>query len=337
MVLTKNDTLVLKGVAILLLLWHHMFFVSKDLLFDWHDIGIKSAILSRVCVAIFVFLSGYGLMVSSKINESLIAFYRKRLFKLLLNYWYIWLLFVPIGVFVFHRTFDAVYGQNEPLYPILDFVGLLNCLGKQSYNMSWWFYSCIILLYVLFPIFNYIIKTKRGGQYLVLLGILLCIIPSGYLFIFEPIKNYLLVFIAGMIFYKKGVLFSSRISNILFFCVLLSCGLRLKFPQLEGITDTTICIFIVNYYQQKHYNANNLSLLKFLGFHSFNIYLFHSFINMYYFTDIVYWCNNTLVVFPFFVISCMIISLIIEKSKDIIGFYKIQNILMKAKRNKTDI
>lgn len=89
MVLTKNDTLVLKGVAILLLLWHHMFFVSKDLLFDWHDIGIKSAILSRVCVAIFVFLSGYGLMVSSKINESLIAFYRKRLFKLLLNYWYI--------------------------------------------------------------------------------------------------------------------------------------------------------------------------------------------------------------------------------------------------------
>lgn len=276
-------------------------------------------------------------MVSSKINESLIAFYRKRLFKLLLNYWYIWLLFVPIGVFVFHRTFDAVYGQNEPLYPILDFVGLLNCLGKQSYNMSWWFYSCIILLYVLFPIFNYIIKTKRGGQYLVLLGILLCIIPSGYLFIFEPIKNYLLVFIAGMIFYKKGVLFSSRISNILFFCVLLSCGLRLKFPQLEGITDTTICIFIVNYYQQKHYNANNLSLLKFLGFHSFNIYLFHSFINMYYFTDIVYWCNNPLVVFPFFVISCMIISLIIEKSKDIIGFYKIQNILMKAKRNKTDI
>lgn len=203
--------------------------------------------------------------------------------------------------------------------------------------MSWWFYSCIILLYVLFPIFNYIIKTKRGGQYLVLLGILLCIIPSGYLFIFEPIKNYLLVFIAGMIFYKKGVLFSSRISNILFFCVLLSCGLRLKFPQLEGITDTTICIFIVNYYQQKHYNANNLSLLKFLGFHSFNIYLFHSFINMYYFTDIVYWCNNPLVVFPFFVISCMIISLIIEKSKDIIGFYKIQNILMKAKRNKTDI
>ena len=38
-----------------------------------------------------------------------------------------------------------------------------------------------------------------------------------------------------------------------------------------------------------------------------------------------------------FVILCMIISLIIEKSKDIIGFYKIQNILMKAKRNKTDI
>jgi len=44
MVLTKNDTLALKGIAILLLLWHHMFFVSKDVLFDWHDIGIKSAI-----------------------------------------------------------------------------------------------------------------------------------------------------------------------------------------------------------------------------------------------------------------------------------------------------
>ncbi len=55
MVLTKNDTLALKGIAILLLLWHHMFFVSKDLLFDWHDIGIKSAILIAI-YTIFLFV-----------------------------------------------------------------------------------------------------------------------------------------------------------------------------------------------------------------------------------------------------------------------------------------
>ena len=129
------------------------------------------------------------------------------------------------------------------------------------------------------------------------------------------------------------MLFSSPEFQIYCFCIaIISCGLRLKLPQLEGITDTIICIFIVDCYK-RHCNANNLSLLKLLGFHSFNIYLYHSFINMYYFTDIVYWCNNPLVVFPFFVILCMIISLIIEKSKDIksdiIGFYKIQNILMK--------
>lgn len=33
MVLTKNDTLVLKGVAILLLLWHHMFFCVEGFTF----------------------------------------------------------------------------------------------------------------------------------------------------------------------------------------------------------------------------------------------------------------------------------------------------------------
>lgn len=61
MVLTKNDTLALKGIAILLLLWHHMFFVSKDLLFDWHWYKISNfieGVCSHFCFPIRIWTDG---------------------------------------------------------------------------------------------------------------------------------------------------------------------------------------------------------------------------------------------------------------------------------------
>lgn len=157
--LTLKDTNVLKGVALLLLLLHHCFYTGAgfdDVVLHGHPLVKNIGVLGKLCVAIFVFLSGYGLMATSQRQGrlgSLWMFYRRRFAKLMVNYWLIWLLFVPVGIFVFNRTFPIVYGDGYMYKALWDFLGLhLAMTGSYwGYNPTWWFYSCIIMLYLLFP------------------------------------------------------------------------------------------------------------------------------------------------------------------------------------------
>ena len=66
--LTLNDTMLLKGIALLLLLAHHLFYQGigyNDVhLYGSHYLVKEIGIISKLCVDIFVFLSGYGLTVN---------------------------------------------------------------------------------------------------------------------------------------------------------------------------------------------------------------------------------------------------------------------------------
>ena len=89
-----------KGVALLLLLWHHLFYQNPE----FGPLVHGTAVLAKVCVAIFVILSGYGLAESVRANPpGLLAFYKKRLSRLYLNFWFIAAIFIPIGVFFMGR------------------------------------------------------------------------------------------------------------------------------------------------------------------------------------------------------------------------------------------
>ncbi len=55
--LSKSDTAGIKGIAILFMLWHHLFLHSVE----YGALTQSLAIVSKVCVALFLFVSGYGL------------------------------------------------------------------------------------------------------------------------------------------------------------------------------------------------------------------------------------------------------------------------------------
>lgn len=67
--LSLHDTSVLKGIAICAMLWHHLFFKHPEYGYVVYHI----AQLGKVCVAIFLFLSGYGLTVQFKNNVDIDA------------------------------------------------------------------------------------------------------------------------------------------------------------------------------------------------------------------------------------------------------------------------
>ena len=94
MQLSLKDTNILKGLAIMLMLVHHLFWKQNGLYDDVHlirDLYLVNQIgvFSKVCVAIFVFLSGYGLTIQAEKKSGigkLSDFYWHRFKKLYLNY-----------------------------------------------------------------------------------------------------------------------------------------------------------------------------------------------------------------------------------------------------------
>ncbi|MBC2723317.1 MAG: acyltransferase [Desulfosporosinus sp.] len=158
---TKEDTVATKGFAIFLLLFHHLFYENPEFSVNVMGVNIfnKLALASKVTVAIFIILSGYGLAESVKNKKlEILNFYIKRFSKLFVTYWVIFLIFVPIGVFIFGRSIQSVYGNHAIVKLIIEFFGLQEYVFGHGYNPTWWFMSAIIALYAVFPFLYYLIK-----------------------------------------------------------------------------------------------------------------------------------------------------------------------------------
>ena len=85
--ISKDETLLIKGIAILFMIAHHVFI--KEFYIDQPEF-LQSFLATRImigmksCVGLFTFLVGYGYYFSS--NNS---FAGKRIFRLLKQYWLI--------------------------------------------------------------------------------------------------------------------------------------------------------------------------------------------------------------------------------------------------------
>lgn len=95
----RQHTAFLKGIAILLMIWHHAlipeFYVSPEaILRNWGVIHLSMG--GKFCVGIFTFIMGYGYACSSNhtFDNSI-----KHIWRLLRQFWLLSLfIFIPLGV-----------------------------------------------------------------------------------------------------------------------------------------------------------------------------------------------------------------------------------------------
>lgn len=332
--LSVNDTNVLKGVALLLLLVHHLFYVQDGyyddiLIARGHYFVQEIGIASKLCVAVFVFLSGYGLAAKADKTggiRSLKEFYLQRYAKLLMNYWFIWFVFVPIGVFVFGRDLNEVYGDHTTVKFILDLFGLLNCFGMYGYNPTWWFYSCIILLYAIFP---FIYRMRQNMLLVILCGMAISFLPISL--IIGPIKFYILAFVIG-VYSPNGLIISClppphtrgyhaiALWGILTFLLISERPFN-SYPLLVDVA--IVCSLFVTYLLLPIPSCIE-KVLSFIGRHSMNIFLFHTFIYYYWFKDFIYHTRNPFLIFMTLLLVCLVISMGIEYLKKKLYFAQYQ-------------
>lgn len=144
--ITKRDSKMLKGVAILAMLMLHLFCRRDNLPYTpllW--IGDTPLIyyfglFGDICVAIYCFVSGYAHYMQSSKTE--LRHRWKRLLRFLIPFWVIAAVFSVIGIFT-----------GNPAIPASVKEFLLNCLTiKNSYNGAWWYANTYILLVALQPL-----------------------------------------------------------------------------------------------------------------------------------------------------------------------------------------
>ncbi len=140
----------------------------------------------KICVALYAFISGYGLFFGGKKikaeageGPTLPALYRStfsRAVSFLKKYWLVFLLFIPIGYCL---------GKLSPVSPK---VFLLSFLGIQTaFNGEWWYVPQYLYLLLLFPYvdraFDFLSEKKKRNLGNFCLLALMTVFYAGLLFL----------------------------------------------------------------------------------------------------------------------------------------------------------
>ena len=164
--LTPDDTKIMKGIAIICMLMHHLWFFPVRIPGGgfpsiFYTFGLPSTIyfgiFGKICVPMFFFFGGYGVYKSSFGKPYDIVGRLKRLY---FTYWSVFLIFIPIG-FIFFSS-QTPYCADPFIYTRFDVLSpremASNFLGFTStYNREWWFLISYVFALVTFPFIRAII------------------------------------------------------------------------------------------------------------------------------------------------------------------------------------
>lgn len=169
---TREDTKMMKGFAIILMLMHHLWAFPDRLITDLpltfltaYGIEIKKYIgwYGKICVSLFMFLSGYG---SYLLYEQKRLNYLEKLKHLYISYWKVFAIFIPVGFLLFHEQTDycsdIMVCHVFSHYNLQEFLANLAGTGT-SYNREWWLFFSYVIILITFPIIAKIIQKNTFG------------------------------------------------------------------------------------------------------------------------------------------------------------------------------
>lgn len=292
-----------KGFAILLLLIYHLFsneYVVAALGVDYRPVPLSGfltfSLFGNICVSVFVFMTSFGIAAGLFSQEELsaekaYAQATRRFFTLMRNFL---LLYVSVNLLWWNRLDRvATYGIGKQglLHMLLDATGLHNLAGTGTINVTWWYMKLAYMLIFLVPLI--VLITKKVGYTSLILSLMFpLLVPMD-----EDIKYYLFTSVLGVCTaYGK---WPDKLMEL--------CGSARKHPKYFallqwalGIAGFIACVVLrQNKFIQENYlhvvdGAVSLFLLffagillgsvpvlkqilQFIGRHSLNIYLVHTF------------------------------------------------------------
>ena len=356
---TKEHTMQMKGIAIIILLFHHCFLnaqrwatVPYEKLattkgwgyypisfapFSSHTIQYLAS-FSKICVAMFVFMTGYGMWVSyesQKKKTTMSNYIKKRMVTLMTGFLIIFvvteILAIPTGRFI------EVYGHDfrSVVYMIIDALGLAKLLGTPLFCLTWWYMSLAIVLIMIFP---FVHSMMEKYQWIVVVASI--IVPRACGFgQSTDLFRYLLAYTLGMYFAQHDLLarikerfmeqnmarkLLSLIVSLIGLAVIIKCRQNawIGWKYLDFWDGFAAMYVIVLSYI---YILNGKWIVKGLGFlgkHSMNIFLIHSFYRDVFFHEFTYSFYYAWLDYMVLMSISLVTSMVLEWFKKLIRYEK---------------
>ncbi len=353
----------IKGVAIILMMLHHCFLAPER----WEGYTVSFAPFTekqvvdlanfgKICVAMFVFISAFGItkscmkITADSDNKQKESSYQKstviRLFKLLWGFWgsfAVWQIFSALNYrFAFTENthnYLTVYGKGPEsvLYFITDAFGLSELFKTPTFNGTWWYMSLAIIIILIMPLLYEL--YKRFGIVVVILAPLL---PQFLGVEKNNLTRYLFMLMLGIWCADKNILEklcnlkivkNDKLSTALKF-IISTAVLVLVFilRQYDGkllseyieVMDSVIPLFVIYYF----YNFIIFipvikQMLQFIGKHATTIFMTHTFIRAYYFQDFIYSFRNWALITLMLLITSLAYAFVYDSAIKLIGYNKL--------------
>lgn len=354
----------------LLMLFHHNFFDPS--FFDGYTVIynpfnanqiVSLALYGKICVSLFAFISGYGLILNyrnyinknSFNNKSVEKWIIKREVKLLSPYWFIVFFSMIITQLISNRVFFVYFKNKDTIVGFTEFLatflGLNNILKMDILVSTWWYMSAAVIFVLLIPLlarsidnFGYLVTISlicliprlllfKAGAYQGAVGVI-TFIPPMVLGIYFAESNIMEQFLTYTYIKMKNIKFSYSITFIIDTVVLAASYIvyshlpnSLLWEFKWGLLPIIPLIYIRKYFIKI---PLLYSILIYLGKHTTNIFLTHTYIRAIYLKDFTYSLKYFVLIMAFVLFSSLLLSIIIEYFKRILHYNQlIESILIK--------
>jgi len=318
MTLTRDDSSIAKGAAILLMMIHHLFAFPERIPvgFEYHSIlphfrpEFQIGVFGRLCVGLFLFLSGFGFGAkpAHEIAYSCIkraaAFYRVYIVNLVLLIGIAYFFFNPLSL----QYPDWSYSLSFSASTILQNVFLLS----TSCCPEWWFARLYILaIFFIYPVCEIFCRKRVSNLIMVsILAYLVAVSTASHTSpkFFHDFNRFLfrqITFVCGFVLSRYPAITVSIRGWVPEWLTSMPAlprnGLLLLFVffvhQLLGTNlDVLLApLFIIGFLplsKQFHCDA----AFAFLGKHSASMWMNHTFICYYFFPKQIYGLKNPLLI-----------------------------------------
>ena len=307
---TLNYSHKAKGLAILLLLMYHLF-EDEDLIalmeVNHAPFSLSGFLMftgfGNVCVAIFVFLTAFGiasgLLAQGEVSPA--SAYRqatKRFVHLMANFAVFYLSIQLLWWYWF--DYRPLYGRGKQgiLYLLTDALGLSMFFDTPTMNETWWYMEIAYLLIFLVPFLTWLVR-KIGYPILLIAFFLPYVVEVG-----PDVRRYLFVAVFGV------------------------CAAYGKWPvraeQETHLVDAPIALFLIYFGAVLVGSVPVLgSVLAFIGKHAMNIYLVHTFFYMILWRQYIYYFRYAGLTFLLLLAVSLAYSVVLELLKKAVGLKKL--------------
>lgn len=358
MTFDKRHSNITKGVAVLLLLFHHLFCYEQvpTSTFFLLSSGIVhyAQIMSKVCVAIFIFVTAYGITQSTKEiraipdkalrNDAMIRSTARRYFSLMMSFAFVFVLVLILDLCFFQGIRFSAYGSgyNRFVYLLVDFLGLSVAFITPTLNMTWWYMSLAQLIIFAMPLLIAWFDKMRYGALAIAI---ICYIPFVRFFYFE--FYYIIPALWGIAAAQQNLF--ERFHALQFIK-------NERFKGLNAFIRILMSLLWVLFSLSTYFSLSNMPLIgymmaapgiavfcfefvsivpvlnriiEFIGKNSLNIFLTHTFIYYYYFQNWVFSFNYAITVYLIVLALSLAVSVIIELLKKLTQYNRLTSYVLK--------